>query len=257
MLCYHALSTSWPAAQSIHPERLRAQLTHLLSHGYRPVTFEEAVDSGNAGRYLAITFDDAYQSVFTLARPILAELGVPATLFVATDVVERGGPARWSGVEEWLGGSFESELHVMGWEQIAQLADEGWEIGSHSRSHRHLSRCTDEELEDEALGSRATLEQRLRRPCRSFAYPFGDVNARVLSAVRRAGYSAAATIPQRFVDSDPLLWPRVSIWQHDGGRGDLRFRVKVSRSVRSLRASPVGRLLAFRDARLNARRRGR
>ncbi len=45
-----------------------------------------------------LTFDDGYCDVITHAAPILARLGVPATLFVATDVLEHGAslPAdRW------------------------------------------------------------------------------------------------------------------------------------------------------------------
>src|SRR3954462_3912010 len=103
VLCYHALSERWPAALSTTPERFREQLELLLGRGYRPVTFEQAVEGGE-GRAFAVTFDDAYRSVLERARPIMDELGVPGTVFVPTDWPGREEPLRWPGVDQWLGG---------------------------------------------------------------------------------------------------------------------------------------------------------
>lgn len=62
---------------------------------------------------LAITFDDAYAGVATLAAPILAELDLPATLFVVSDAAQRGGQFWWDRAErawETDGGGAWSEL---------------------------------------------------------------------------------------------------------------------------------------------------
>ena len=98
------MSERWPASQSITPGRLAEQLHLLRRRGYRPVTFSEAV-ARPRGRVMAVTFDDGYRSGFDVARPLLAEMGVPATLFVPTDHIGVNGPVRWSGVEEWLAAS--------------------------------------------------------------------------------------------------------------------------------------------------------
>ena len=77
VLCYHALSESWPADLSTTPALFEAQLGLLLERGYRPVTFEQAVSAPPGSRTFAVTFDDAYRSVLERAQPIMARMGVP------------------------------------------------------------------------------------------------------------------------------------------------------------------------------------
>ena len=139
VLCYHALSERWPAALSTTPERFRAQLELLLARGYRPATFAQAVTAPPAARTFAVTFDDAYRSVLERARPIMDELGVPGTVFVPTDWPDREEPMRWPGIDQWLGGPHEDELACMSWDQLRELADDGWEVGSLSCCYDDLS----------------------------------------------------------------------------------------------------------------------
>ena len=72
------------------------------------------------------------------------------------------------------------------------------------------------------------------RPCESIAYPYGDHDDRVVEAARRAGYVAAGTLPSRLDERGPLRFPRVGVYYGDDER---RFRLKVSRPLRALRAS--------------------
>ena len=76
VLCYHAVSPTWPADLSVTPANFERQLQILLGRGYRPVTFTEAVQSPTASRVVAITFDDGFASVHANAWPILRRLGV-------------------------------------------------------------------------------------------------------------------------------------------------------------------------------------
>jgi peptidoglycan/xylan/chitin deacetylase (PgdA/CDA1 family) len=142
----------------------------------------------------------------------------------------------WAGLKEWLEGPFEGELKCMSWEELDQLAAAGWEVGSHTRSHPALTELDDVSLGRELEGSRQACEQRLSRPCRSFAYPYGDVDDRVVAAAREAGYEAAATFGGRFALSDPFRWPRVAVLRSDSAA---RFRLKVSPWTRRLRSSPA------------------
>ena len=236
VLCYHAVSERFPAPLSVTPECLERQLGTLLRRGFRGATFHEAVTRPGV-RTLAVTFDDAYLSVLDLARPVLDRLGVPATVFVPTDYPDRPDRAMaWPGIEQWIGGEHEHELRPMSWDQIGELADAGWEIGSHTRSHPHLTKVDDARLEDELAGSRAVCEQRLGRPCLTIAYPYGDYDARIAEAAGRAGYEAAGTLPVKLSPRRALEWPRVGIYHGDDER---RFALKVSRPLRALRATPL------------------
>lgn len=231
VLCYHALSPDWPAALSTTPERFREQLELLLGRGYRPATFAQALTAAGA-RTFAVTFDDAYRSVLERARPIMDELGVPGTVFVPTDWPDRVEPMRWPGIDQWLGGPHEQEMLCLGWAELRALAGAGWEVGSHTCSHPHLTGLDDAALERELAASREACSEHLGAPCRSIAYPYGDVDARVAEAARSAGYDLGASLPKRFASSDPLDWPRVGVYNADDLR---RFKLKVSPLVRRIR----------------------
>jgi peptidoglycan/xylan/chitin deacetylase (PgdA/CDA1 family) len=236
VLCYHAVSERWPAPLSVTPGALREQLGLVVRRGYRGAGFTEAVVSPPAGRTVAVTFDDAFRSVLELARPILDDLGLTATVFVPTDFPEHpDAPMRWPGIEQWLGGEHEPELRPMSWNELRVLADAGWEIGSHTKSHPRLSSLSDSDLERELEDSRLILEERFGRPCPGLAYPYGDHDARVVEAAGRAGYTAAGTLPVRFDRPSPLRWPRAGVYHGDDLR---RFRLKASRIMRLARASP-------------------
>jgi peptidoglycan/xylan/chitin deacetylase (PgdA/CDA1 family) len=235
VLCYHAVSERWPAALSVTPDALRRQLTGLLSHGWRGATFTEAVLAPASPRTLAVTFDDGFESVGTWAAPVLAELGLPATVFVATDCVGRA--MRWPELARWDATEHAHELSSMSWGRLRRLAAAGWEIGAHSCSHRHLTRLPDAALMEELQRSRAICEEQIGGICRSFAYPFGEADDRVRAAVEAAGYQVAAGLSARaFRVRDRLEWPRVGVWHEEP---DWRFWLKVSQLTSELRRAPI------------------
>jgi peptidoglycan/xylan/chitin deacetylase (PgdA/CDA1 family) len=139
----------------------------------------------------------------------------------------------WDGIDQWLGGPHEHELLCLGWPELRELADGGWEVGSHTRSHPRLTTVDDKRLGAELRDSRAACEEGMGRPCRSIAYPYGDVDARVIAAARAAGYELAAALPKRHGSTDHLDWPRVGVYHRDDLR---RFRLKASPLLRRLRS---------------------
>jgi len=228
VLCYHAVSETWPADLSTTPETIEGQLTTLVDRGYRGVTFSEAVEPG-AGRRVAVTFDDAYRSVCELALPVLDRLGLPGTVFVPTAHVDSEAPMSWAGIDRWLDGPHEQELLCMSREQLCDLDRRGWEIGAHTHTHPRLSQLADAELRVELERPLQLLTEWLGKPCRSLAYPYGDFSPTVVAATRAAGYSSAATLAATSTTRDPLLWPRVGIYHGEAG---WRFRLKVAPLVR-------------------------
>ncbi len=233
VLCYHGVSEDWGADLAVTPAALESQLELVLKRGYRGATFYDAVHSPPAGKTVAVTFDDAYRSVIELGYPILARLGVPGTVFVPTSFTGSEAPMAWPGIDNWLGGPHESELVPMSWEELGTLAEAGWEIGAHTRTHPHLTELDDAALGEELRASRDDCEQNLGLPCRSFAYPFSDEDERVVRATGEAGYSAACTLPASMHPASSLRWPRVGVYWDDDG---LRFRAKTSPLIMRLRA---------------------
>jgi peptidoglycan/xylan/chitin deacetylase (PgdA/CDA1 family) len=236
VLCYHALSPTWGASLSTTPDRFERQISLLVARGYRGVTFTDAVMSPSSEQIMAVTFDDAYRSVLEFGRPILEHYSIPATVFAPTDFIGSEEPMCWPGIDRWLGGPDEQELMPMSWDELGTLAEAGWEIGSHTGSHPHLPEIGDDTLNDELERSKIACEQHFAAPCTSIAYPYGDVNSRIVAATSRVGYRAGATLPARLDSHSALEYPRVGVYHKDDG---IRFRLKVSPTVARLRRSPV------------------
>jgi peptidoglycan/xylan/chitin deacetylase (PgdA/CDA1 family) len=198
-----------------------------------------------------VTFDDAFRSVHKLAFPLMERLGVTGTVFVPTAFADSGRPISITGMERWVATPHEDELQPMTWDELRELRNAGWEIGSHTVSHPHLTQLDDEGVVAELRESRARCEEALG-PCESLAYPYGDHDDRVVEAARDAGYTTGCTVPDQLNERDPLRWPRIGIYRVDT---TLTFNAKVSPSLRHLRRSsvwpPVAR--AIRQARGRAR----
>ena len=127
-------------------------------------------------RTIAITFDDSYRDNLFAAR-VLAEHQMPATFFVPTKYVSTDHVFAW-----------DHDLPRMAnltWADIHELVQMGHEIGSHTVSHPDLGRLGPKEARRELGDSKKTLEDRLQRPIRWLAYPFGraqQLSARISAA---------------------------------------------------------------------------
>ncbi len=77
--------------------------------------------------------------------------------------------------------------------QIGSLDRAGHEIGSHSVSHPILVGLKSDRLLAELGGARRAIGAWIDSPVRSFCYPNGDFDDRVVEAVRQAGYDSACT----------------------------------------------------------------
>jgi peptidoglycan/xylan/chitin deacetylase (PgdA/CDA1 family) len=250
ILCYHAVSKTWPTEFAVSPQALDSQLRHFLRRGYRPSTLSDAL-SGEPGRKtLVVTFDDAFASVFERALPVTSALGVPATMFVPTAYVAGDGAMAWASLEQWAGGEHEDELRCMSWDDLRALAASGWEIGSHTSTHPKLTSLADAELDAELEASKARCEEEIQRPCETLAYPFGDHDRRVMDHTRAAGYRAAVILDNELaIPPGSLVRPgrtremfgllREGVYRRDGWP---RLAAKTSLLARSARASRLARV---------------
>lgn len=229
VLCYHAVSQTWPAALSVTPDAFGRQLRMLERAGYTGSTFTRAVTERPAARTVVVTFDDAFRSVLELGAPILAELGWPGTVFAPSDHVSAGVPMVWPGIDHWAGTEHEDELRPLSWDELRLLNDSGWEVGSHTCTHPKLTEVEDAQLQRELSASRATIEEQLQTACPSLAYPYGDVDARVAGAAEAAGYDVAASLSPQWRARSRLNEPRVGVWH---GEPLWRVAVKCAPPVR-------------------------
>lgn len=240
VLCYHAVSDTWPHQLSVSPEALEGQLSLLLRNGYRPVDAARAVTG--EGKLLHVTFDDAFTSVRN-ALPVLERLGVPATVFACSAYADDPRPLGVPELADELHAHAE-ELRTMSWDELRALEEQGVAVASHTVSHPHLPSLSEGELADELAASKRRLEEELGRPCRFLAYPFGDSDDRVRSAARAAGYEAAFGLPGDPTGRDPFDVFRVGVWNRDSA-GKVAFKARPA--VRSPFALRLRRALGVTD----------
>lgn len=193
------------------------------------MVFRELVTRESEDKRLAVTFDDGYRSVIVTALPVLERLGWPATVFVPPAFMDGAPALRWPGVDHWHQTAHRNELAPLSWTELRRLVARGWEIGSHSMTHPRLTRLDDDALRGELNASRLACERQLQQQCASVAYPYGDVDSRVVAAAAAAGYSAGATLDSPRLAPLSLAFPRVGVYRVDQAT---RFRAKVSRGMR-------------------------
>jgi len=100
VLVYHRIGTGAidPWRLTVDPETFAGQM-ETLARDWSPMSLAELVDGFRRRRLpergVAVTFDDGYADNLEVAAPILLEHAIPATLFVATDLIDAGGAPWW------------------------------------------------------------------------------------------------------------------------------------------------------------------
>lgn len=200
ILTYHSIDEHG-SLLSVSPETFRRQLEWLAAN-HIPVAPLSKVRQQPGS--VALTFDDGYRNFAQIAWPLLRKYRFPATVFVVVGKV--GGQSDWPDL-----GYPVPRLALMNWDEIQGVVQEGAEVGSHDLTHDpNLGVMEETQLRERLGASRAILEDRLGVPVRSFAYPYGRVNAR-LRHVAADCYDIACTAELDFVSSAcvPWLLPRI------------------------------------------------
>jgi len=142
---------------------------------------------------IEITTDSSDASIYSEFFPILREHGLTATIFVLPLAVESEG--------------------MLTWDQIREMDQAGFTIGSHTLTHQWLPDLTDEEIAHELCQSKLLIEREVRHPITTLAYPYGAFDRRVQQRAQKCGYTQAYTTApgRRFLDNDPLALKRVYV----------------------------------------------
>ncbi|MDH7602908.1 MAG: polysaccharide deacetylase family protein [Armatimonadota bacterium] len=238
VLLYHRIGmprlSSLVAGQYVLPRFFRAQLDYLSYRGWNAVTLARVVeqiggseirDSNN----FAITFDDAYLGVYDHACPALAARDMTATIFVVVDCI--------GGVNEWDSAAGDVREPLMSVGQIREIAESGFEIGSHTLTHPHLLTLNESDLRREIADSKKKLEDIIGREVVAFSYPYGEYDQRVVNAVAEAGYRYAVATKLGTVRDDTNCFeiPRVNIRWNTVGRLLMRKIGRAGRAARTRR----------------------
>jgi peptidoglycan/xylan/chitin deacetylase (PgdA/CDA1 family) len=159
----------------------------LRDNGYRVISLEHAAaffrgERSVPKKSVVLTIDDGYQSVYSVAYPILAKYGYPATVFVYSDYISGGG---------------------LTWQQMREMAQSGlFSFQAHSKTHADLTKRLPNEsmleyeqrLQTEVAAPAEKLGKRMTEPIFSYAYPFGAVNRPAVDELQRHGYEMGLTV---------------------------------------------------------------
>lgn len=181
VLQYHHVSDSTPSSTSTSVSLFQGQLDMIEDLGLEVVPLESGTRAALAGdlgarSQVALSFDDAYESVYSQAAPTLEERGFEYTIFVNTDSVGSHG--------------------YMTWDQLEELNDrDGVTIANHTADHGHLAKRPGESAGDwEARVDRSldeaqeTLSEKLGTDVPMFAYPYGEFDDALLRRIEDRGW---------------------------------------------------------------------
>ncbi len=193
ILFYHRVADQFPNSWTLSCDDFARQLD-WLQENFEIVSLSEAqhrIRSSNCRQpTISITFDDGYAENAEFAIPELVRRRLTATYFVATDFVRTssGFP------HDLVAGQYLAPNTV---EQLRMFAEQGIEIGAHTRSHADLGQVHGAQMEHEILGSIQDLESWLERKINYFAFPFGlpenttQAAVDVIAAQGMAGFCTA------------------------------------------------------------------
>lgn len=230
VLLYHHVSEKTPGSTSVTPEQFESHLEYLEDNGFEVWPLARVLETlldekrGVPDNVVAITFDDAYESVYDEALPRLSRRDWPFTVFVNTDAVDAGHDP------------------YLDWARLRELHEKGVAIENHSATHAHLLKRESgetradwqERVRADIERAHARIEAEVGRAPRLFAYPYGEDSAALAemvgefydhALVQRSGAAGAHT--------DPLAVPRFPM--ATGFDGMDRFAMAVN-----ARALPVG-----------------
>ncbi|RKX26512.1 MAG: hypothetical protein DRP47_08045 [Candidatus Zixiibacteriota bacterium] len=245
------------------------QMAFIAKH-YNPVSLGDISialkeDQPLPDRAIAVTFDDGWLDNYTNAFPILKRHGIPATIFLPTELIisnqlpifiqvslllgedgiwpdkaiaafkkvvlendlDRDNPTlekykldatasdassfmvrlmhlnisqiemvadeikRTGGIDK---DKWNNQRWFINWDEMREMNQHQIDFGSHGQSHDLMINIRLEQVEQELVESKKTIESELNKPVTLFSYPNGDYNAKIKELVQKTGYDCAVTV---------------------------------------------------------------
>jgi len=184
---YHHVSETTPRSTSLTPTELRAQLEYLRDNNFEVWPLDRTLEALKnrvpmPDKVAVLTFDDAYESIYTTGFPILQEFGYPMTLFVTTQPVD------------------DRQRGYMNWDQVREMAAAGTIIANHMVHHPHMVDALPGEsneqrlirLREELLTAERRIAEETGQAHRILAYPYGEYDDEISAMVAELGFTALA-----------------------------------------------------------------
>jgi peptidoglycan/xylan/chitin deacetylase (PgdA/CDA1 family) len=238
ILAYHRVGGRSDAGEIDLPAGRFERQIETLATRHHVLTLDAALDAlrspsaGSTGQ-VVVTFDDGTADFVDVALPILVRHRVPATLYIATDFVERGR-------------SFPDGGTPLSWPAVRDALATGLvTLGSHTHTHALFDRVDPATAADELRRSTGLLAERAGVRAEHFAYPKALAGPAPVERVVRETFRSAAVAGTRanaYGRTDPWRLARSPVQRADGMRffeqkvsGGLRLEDDVRRLVNRVR----------------------
>ena len=134
--------------------------------------FKEIIKININKNYVLLTIDDAFESFYLNAWPILEEEKIPFILFINTREIGKYG--------------------YMTWDQIRDISKEKFvHIGNHSYSHEYLIDKTDNEIRNDINIAIDDFKKNLGYLSPYFSYPYGEYSNSFQKIIKKYGFKYA------------------------------------------------------------------
>jgi len=214
----------------ITEENFEKQMRYLKDKHYQVITLDALMQGIKNGKHfthntVVITIDDGHKSVYTYAYPVLKKYGFPATVFLASGLVN-------------------NKSDYIAWEQVREMSRNNITFGAHTKTHIYLPPLKDKaRLREEIFGSKKIIEEKIPEKADYFCYPTGGFTGEIVALVKEAGYKGACSTNRGEYGSatDIYMLNRISIRDSDPYFSfsnidqPATFRVKLSGYYNSFR----------------------
>jgi len=189
-LMYHEISNEKDNAHkyTISVEEFEKQLVYLRNNEFKTPSVEELINGelnhSSTKNSVILTFDDGYESDYSIALSNLLKFGYKAIFFITTGFIKSN--------------------NYLQPQQIREISH-NMPIGSHTHSHQFLDDLNSDEIYEELQSSKHILEDILEKPVELLSCPGGRYDSRVIKIAAKIGYRAIFTsTPKSWIRSEEI-----------------------------------------------------
>ncbi len=196
-LMYHRFNENKYPSTNIRNEIFLEHLKEINNSDLEFISFNkfsEIIKVKMERNYLLLTIDDAFESFYLNAWPVLKKRKIPFVLFVSTREIGKYGYMTWAQIKEI---------------ESSDLAT----IGNHSHSHEYLIDWKENKIKEDLENSINIFEKELGYSPKLFSYPFGEYSTNLKNIVKDLNFEFAFGQHSGVIDSskDFLELPRFPI----------------------------------------------
>ncbi|HEX7066555.1 MAG TPA: stalk domain-containing protein [Bacillales bacterium] len=219
ILTYHNFTNKVANGANMPPDRFRNHMAFFHNHGYTTITLDDLLGFLNhrkplPRKPLMITFDDGYESQYTVGYQTLKDMDMHGTIFAVVSTVGET-PGSWP--------------HFT-WAQAREMENSGViDVESHTYAMHHkingkpaLTHSSTQAIRKDLTTAKNILEQHLDKTVKALAYPYGKWNEKVKQIAVDTGYQGLFLFKEgigvNFADQSPLMIDRFGVGGHQTAR---------------------------------------